>query len=65
MWKRFIDDVLGLFRGSNEQFEEFVSFLNSIMEGIVKFKANISQEKVEFLDLIISIQDGDRIIHQA
>ena len=57
-WKRFIDDVLGLFKGNEQEFEEFESWLNSIMRGVVKFKSNFSSEKVEFLDLIISIENG-------
>ena len=56
--KRYIDDVLGLFKGNQNQFSEFVDWLNSIMKGIVKFKSNYSSEKVEFLDLIISIENG-------
>ena len=58
LWKRFIDDVLGLFKGSQNQFEEYVEWLNSIMRGVVKFKANFSISHVEFLDLVISIKDG-------
>ena len=57
-WKRFIDDVLGLFKGNQQEFEEFVDWLNSLMKGIVKFKSNFSSDKVEFLDLIISIENG-------
>ena len=57
-WKRFIDDVLGLFKGSEEEFNELVDWLNSIMEGVVKFKSNFSSSKAEFLDLIISIENG-------
>ena len=57
-WKRFIDDVLALFKGNEQEFEEFVSWLNSIMRGVVKFKSNFSSEKVEFLDLTISIENG-------
>ena len=57
-WKRFIDDVLGLFKGNEAEFEEFVEWLNSIMKGVVKFKSNFSTEKVEFLDLIISKEEG-------
>ena len=57
-WKRFIDDVLGLFKGSEVQFNELVLWLNSIMEGVVKFKSNYSVVKVEFLDLVISIEEG-------
>ena len=57
-WKRFIDDVLGLFRGNEKEFEELVDWLNSIMRGVVKFKSNFSSDQVEFLDLIISIEKG-------
>ena len=57
-WKRFIDDVLGLFKGNEAEFEDLVEWLNSIMKGVVKFKSNYSTEKVEFLDLIISIEGG-------
>ena len=57
-WKRFIDDVLGLFRGNEKEFEGLVDWLNSIMRGVVKFKSNFSSDQVEFLDLIISIEKG-------
>ena len=57
-WKRFIDDVLGLFKGTELEFEDFVDWLNSLMKGIVKFKSNFSSDQVEFLDLIISIENG-------
>ena len=57
-WKRFIDDVLGLFKGTEQEFDEFVNWLNSIMRGIVKFKSSFSSDKVEFLDLVISIENG-------
>ena len=58
VWKRFIDDVLGLFNGNQQQFEEYVGWLNSLMRGVVKFKSNFSTSHVEFLDLVISIKDG-------
>ena len=58
LWKRYIDDILVLFKGSREDFEEMVSWLNSIMPGVVKFKFNFSEEKIEFLDLVIKIEDG-------
>ena len=53
MWKRFIDDVFGLFTGSKEDFDNFVTWLNSLMLGVVKFTASISYSHVEFLDLVI------------
>ena len=55
LWKRFIDDVLMLFRGTEQQCQDLVDYLNSLYPGVVKFKHEFSTEKVEFLDLIISI----------
>ena len=57
-WKRFIDDVLMLFRGSREQCEELVNWLNGLMPGKVKFKYEYSEHKVEFLDVEIFIENG-------
>jgi hypothetical protein len=57
-WKRFIDDVFMLFRGSRDQCEELVNWLNSLMPGTVKFKFEFSEQKVEFLDLEILIENG-------
>ena len=58
LWKRYIEDVFGLFRGTKEQFDSFVSWLNSLMPGVVKFTANLSYNQVEFLDLLIKIENG-------
>ena len=58
LWKRFIDDVLMLFRGSEQQCQELVDWLNSLYPGVVKFKHEFSTEKVEFLDLVISINNN-------
>ena len=60
-WKRFIDDFLMLFRGSKDQCEELVNWLNSLMPGIVKFKYEYSEHKVEFLDVEIFIEN-DRLM---
>ena len=46
-WKCFIDDVLGLFKGNEAEFEDLVEWLNSIMKGVVKLKSNYSTENVE------------------
>ena len=58
LWKRYIDDVLVLFRGSKADCEALVGWLNSIMPGTVKFKFDFSYERIEFLDLEIRIEDG-------
>ena len=58
LWKRYIDDVLMLFRGSKSECESLVNWLNSLLPGVVKFKFDFSFHQVEFLDLRISIEDG-------
>ena len=58
LWKRFIDDVLMLFRGSKEECEQLVEWLNSLMPGVVKFKYEYSFSRIVFLDLEISIKNG-------
>ena len=57
-WKRFIDDIFLLFKGSKDCCDQLVSCLNSILPGVIKFKSNYSQSSVEFLDLKIMIEDG-------
>jgi hypothetical protein len=58
LWKRFIDDVLMLFRGTKLECENLVEWLNSLLPGVVKFKYEFSHDKIEFLDLEISIENG-------
>ena len=58
LWKRFIDDVLMLFKGSKEECENLVSWLNSLYPGVIKFKHEYSTEMVEFLDLKILLEGG-------
>ena len=58
LWKRYIDDILMLFKGSRQQLDELVEWLNSLMPGVIRFKSNFSNKKIEFLDLIILIEDG-------
>ena len=58
VWKRFIDDILMLFKGSEDQCQELVTWLNSLEPGVIKFKYEYSKRKVEFLDLEISVING-------
>jgi hypothetical protein len=44
--------------GTEKEFESLVSWLNSLMPGVVKFTANLSYSKVEFLNLVIKIENG-------
>ena len=58
MWKRFIDDIFALIKGSEEKCKELVNYLNTLMPGVIKFTYSYSSEKVVFLDLEISLVDG-------
>ena len=46
-WKRFIDDIFLLFKGSTEMCEELVDILNNIMPGIIKLKYDYSCDYVD------------------
>ena len=47
-----------LFSGSKQECGEFVEWLNSLLPGVVKFKFEYSDVKIEFLDLQIFIENG-------
>ena len=56
LWKRFIDDVLMLFKGTQSECESLVNWLNSLQPGVIKFKYQYSTEVIEFLDLKIHLE---------
>ena len=58
LWKRFIDDILMLFKGSLEECESLVNWLNSLKPGVIKFKYQYSLNAIEFLDLKIYLEGG-------
>jgi hypothetical protein len=58
LWKCYIDDILILFKGSKQECEALVNWLNSLQPGVIKFKFEFSNELVEFLDLQIMIENG-------
>ena len=61
-WKRYIDDILFFWRGSEEQLIEFVNFLNTF-HPTIKFKCvkgtnyNFETRKVDFLDTTLWVDD--------
>jgi len=57
-WRRFIDDILTLFRGNEEEAKQFVDFLNSLFPGIIEFTFEYSRSKIVFLDVELSFQHG-------
>ena len=58
LWRRYIDDVFSLIKGTEEDCKRLVEFLNTLLPGVVKFTYNYSEQRIEFLDLEISIVDG-------
>ena len=59
-WKRFIDDILLIWTGSEQEFLEFFEFLNNF-HPTIKFdepQHNSEGNYCEFLDMKISIKDG-------
>ena len=47
-----------LFKGTEVECSQLVEWLNSLMPGVIKFKFEFSFKRVEFLDLVIYIEDG-------
>ena len=53
--KRFIDDMLGIWIGTNEQFEEFK---RSLFFGKLEWEVSLLSKSIMFLDLEVSIENG-------
>ena len=60
VWFRFIDDVWGVFRGTESEMKEFIDHLNRVHESI-KFTAEYSKKQVVFLDMITMVDSTKRI----
>ena len=57
VYLRFLDDIFIIWRGSREQFEEFLAILNNHHESI-KLKAEFSDQAVNFLDTTVFKGNG-------
>ena len=60
IWFRFIDDIWGVFKGSEYEMTQFITYLNNVHPSI-KFTVEYSKRKVVFLDVTTKICDN-RII---
>ena len=58
-WRRFIDDILLIWTGSEEELKEFLAFMDSI-HPTIKFTSdyNFQTKSVAFLDTRITIKNG-------
>ena len=57
-WRRFIDDILGLFFGRKEDLEEFKLFMNAQDPNIdFTMEFDLGTRSVNYLDITITIND--------
>ena len=62
LWKRFIDDVYGVWMGSTRQFNLFVDLLNKLAEPFgIRFADQQIGKSVNFLDLTLSLDLNNQI----
>ena len=61
-WKRFIDDVYGVWMGSTRQFNLFVDLLNKLAEPFrIRFADQQIGKSVKFLDLTLNLDPNYQI----
>ena len=60
LWKRFIDDVFLLFKGTREELHNFFLFVNACSDHL-KFTMSFDFHSLNFLDLLITRGDDNRL----
>ena len=59
-WRRFIDEILGFWKGTIRQFDNFISLLNChTMEYGIEFEESPVDKEVKFLDTALSISENN------
>ncbi|XP_078541845.1 uncharacterized protein LOC144827386 [Lissotriton helveticus] len=56
MWRRYIDDVLMLWTGGEDELNSFFTWLNTQSQDI-QFTMNMSRTSIDFLDISIKVQN--------
>lgn len=56
LWRRYVDDVICIWNGTHKLIQQFLDFINSLYPSI-EFTLEIGGEKLNFLDLTITIED--------
>ena len=56
-FKRFIDDMLALLEGTQEEAENFVKWLNTLWPGL-QFTYEWSNKEITFLDVRLVLEEG-------
>ena len=57
LWRRFIDDILLVYGGTREQFDQYMAEINGIHPTIM-FTSECSDEQVTFLE--VAVHKGER-----
>ena len=57
LWLRFLDDIMGIYKGTPEELKDFVKNLNEA-HPTIKFTLEFSEEKVNFLDTTVHLDGG-------
>ncbi|KAJ1134806.1 hypothetical protein NDU88_001252 [Pleurodeles waltl] len=57
LWRRYIDDILVVWRGEMDRAIEFTQWVNTL-DTHLRFSSTISDKEVSFLDLRITLKDG-------
>ena len=61
-WKRFIDDVFGLWRGTLRQFDLFVKRLNELAKPFgIQFGDHQIGRSVDYLDVTVYLDEGNQL----
>ena len=59
-WKRFVDDIIGVWKGSKEEFLKFVEICNQVEERI-KVTYEICEKEAVFLDVKVTRLAGGQL----
>ena len=57
MYVRFVDDIFGIWQGSEEDLQQFQNVANSIHPRI-KVEMKYSESQIDFLDVLLEMQQG-------
>ena len=59
-WKRFVDDVFGVWRGTEEEFVRFVEVCKG-HEARIKVTYEICRDEAVFLDVMVKRKEGGEL----
>lgn len=60
MYKRYIDDLVFIWNGSESEFEQFTAYLNQNEYGIM-LTGKVSSKSIDYLDITLTTQDRNII----